>query len=769
METALRQLAHSDPQPANEPLAPMPESLNLREAIDASWSVIAPFWPLANLVAVNPLHGLEDRPIEKAVFDAAVLFEQRELPPSLDAVNRETIKWCQAFFDEGQATLAMPLRQRGLFRSWRTLARYDRRLAGPGRDRRGWLEKLPEAPEAAIAACLDELGIETGRRTLFLTLMLTTLPGWAAHVRYRTGWGDGAEQARRPVSNEDYLALRLALACLLWPGAASLLGWHQAVRTRALHGPGPLLELRAREATYRRPLLRELLRQAAETRTAPGCPEAQLVFCIDVRSEPFRRALEAAGDYETLGFAGFFGLPVRIEDTCTGASQRSCPVLLEPRHVIRTGAGCKAPTGSRAGGGGKGRRLFKRLYQSLKYSFTAPFALVEALGPASGAWMALRSLAPVLAERLRERAAGWFDAPSTAELDLGDLPPEARCEYAESALRTMGLTRNFARLVVLCGHGSTTRNNAFASALDCGACGGRHGAGNARALADILNDPWVREHLIGRGIRIPGTTRFVGALHDTTTDELSLFAEPPADQVMRQLLDRLRRDLEAVRERNARRRLQQLGARAANGRATARTLHFSRDWAQVRPEWGLARNAAFIAAPRTLTRQLDLHGRAFLHSYDWRQDPDGKALALILTAPMVVAQWINAQYLFSTLDNVAYGAGSKVTKNVTGKIGMMQGNASDLMHGLPLQSVFYTDAQPWHQPQRLLAVVLAPRERLRRVIGAQPVLQKLFGNGWVTLACIDPNDGGAHLLERDLVSWQQAGHPHRTTHRRPLE
>jgi len=71
----------------------------------------------------------------------------------------------------------------------------------------------------------------------------------------------------------------------------------------------------------------------------------------------------------------------------------------------------------------------------------------------------------------------------------------------------------------------------------------------------------------------------------------------------------------------------------------------------------------------------------------------------------VVAQWINAQYLFSTENNAIYGGGSKVTKNIVGKFGIMQGNASDLMTGLPLQSVHSSDKTSYHEPQRLMTVV----------------------------------------------------------------
>ena len=159
------------------------------------------------------------------------------------------------------------------------------------------------------------------------------------------------------------------------------------------------------------------------------------------------------------------------------------------------------------------------------------------------------------------------------------------------------------------------------------------------------------------------------------------------------------------------------------------------------------------SSPQGAYAGLDLEGRGFLHSYEWKTDPTGKFLTTILTAPMVVAQWINSQYLFSTLDNVTYGSGSKVTQNFTGKLGVMQGNASDLMNGLPLQSVFAADGEPYHEPLRLLTVVYAPRPMLDAIVQTQDVLKKLFGNGWVTMACIDPFDHQPHLLKRDL-KWQ---------------
>jgi uncharacterized protein len=324
-----------------------------------------------------------------------------------------------------------------------------------------------------------------------------------------------------------------------------------------------------------------------------------------------------------------------------------------------------------------------------------------------------------------------------------------QCNYAENALRMMGLVSNFAKLVIFCGHGSVTQNNPYASALDCGACGGRHGGSNAQILAEILNEQKVRKELSIRGIEIPKETIFLAAKHNTTTDEMILFEK----EMSGSHLNRLKKDFQAARVLNSEWRSMNFIAESSEGGALQETLVRSSDWAQTRPEWGLARNASFIIGPRSLTKDFDLEGRAFLHSYDWQKDHDSKSLETILTAPMVVAQWINNQYLFSTLDNVAFGSGSKVTQNIAGKLGVMQGNASDLMTGLALQSVNRTDLKPYHEPMRLQTVALAPREKIDPIIARNQVLKKLFGNGWVTLSVIDPRTQVVYMLQRNL-SWK---------------
>lgn len=715
------------------------QQADIQAAIQESWNLIAPFWPLKNLIAVNPLSGLEDLPFEEALRQGQAYFQQKELPEPMYAINRESIKWLQAYFDEGQSTISMPFRGEGLLPAMRRLLPHDSAVCRKNSPEADWLKALPVDPEAIIEQCLQELEIPENKWTAFLQVLLTTLPGWAAHVQYRNQWADASDR-RKPyqVSKTEYLAFRIILTRILWPQAYRLLRWQDKALKNASAEPA-LQWISKAEQQFRSTLLAQFAKpRKLNTRT----PDAQLIFCIDVRSEPFRRALEQQGNYDTLGFAGFFGVPVAIANSITNTEYASCPVLLQPAHTVE-----EQPSGDyhSCQQNHQRQRSAKQLYQSLKYTFTTPFALVETLGAFSGLGIALRNLLPKTYQGLMTKLAPDQDFNP----DHHHIPLQQQAAYAGGALRAMGLTANFAPLVILCGHGSQTQNNAYATALDCGACGGHHGAPNAKIMANILNTHAVREILAGEGIRIPDSTWFLAAEHNTTTDELRLF-DQQAPKAHGAGIRQLKADLEKARVVNNQVRVAKLG-----GSAIEQPSLRAADWAQVRPEWGLAGNAAFIVAPRNLTREIDLDGRSFLHSYDWTQDAEGKALTTILTAPMVVGQWINSQYLFSTIDNIAYGGGSKITKNISGKIGIMQGNASDLMTGLPLQSVYSSDGEAYHQPVRLLTVVYAPADRISAIVAQQEVLQKLFGNGWVSLVCLDPISGETLQLSREL-EWMPA-------------
>ncbi len=327
--------------------------------------------------------------------------------------------------------------------------------------------------------------------------------------------------------------------------------------------------------------------------------------------------------------------------------------------------------------------------------------------------------------------------------------------YVSQALQSIGLNKNFSRFVLLVGHGSTSANNPYESALDCGACGGNHGLVSGRVLAQMANKSQVRKRLQRYDIHIPDDTWFVPAFHNTTTDEvvlLDLELIPPAHLIY---IERLRKGLNAASHLCAQERLPTLGLtlNTADNSSTAYSLaqRNAVDWSQVRPEWGLSRNAYFVIGRRHLTSNALLDGRAFLHSYDYRIDPKLRLLENILTGPLVVGQWINMEHYFSTVDNDHYGSGSKVNHNIAGHFGVMTGNISDLRTGLPSQTVL-KDGKPYHEPVRLMTLIEAPFEHAKKALESVISVKKLVVNGWIRLLIYDPETLTVYLFEDN--KWQ---------------
>ncbi|MCP0913568.1 DUF2309 domain-containing protein [Legionella sp. 27cVA30] len=715
------------------------KGLELHALVHNAAKCIAPVWPLETFIACNPLQGFEAQTFEEALTKGGFRRQRAERNLPLEEVNLQMIKWCGGFFDAGQGSIDMPYREQGFYYGFLKLAIFDKQVHHNKKESKEFLQQLPESAEKAIKICMQRLHVSEGGEEAFLSKTLSYLPGWAGFVKWKTDWQNSKKPKETRVTLIDFLAVRLVLTCLLWP---------DAVKEKKSVDDGSLVkkvleQLTHNEDSYQQKLLSLLLPEVKKEAAELPRRNAQLVFCIDVRSEPFRRAIESLGQYETYGFAGFFGLPVRIDEFDSNKNKECCPVLLKPKYVIK-----EMPAAANKGDFERyqrGKTLIngcKSLYTQLKHNVSTPFALVESLGLWCGLSMTLKSLSPELSSHLVSTIKGWLKPvlPTKVVYELSEtdaqlgLSLQEQISYAETVLRLMGLTSGFAKLIILCGHGSTTENNPYASALDCGACGGNHGGINARLLASILNKREVRQGLENCGMHIPLDTVFYGALHNTTTDCVELYTQEVAKSIYPELLNQLQNDLKEARLKTN----QERGVKLQSGTPHKDIMRRSLDWSETRPEWGLARNAAFIVAPRHLTKNIPLDGRCFLHSYRFEQDHDGALLETILTAPMVVAEWINTQYLFSTLDNVAFGSGSKVTHNVVGTIGVMQGNGSDLMHGLPLQSVMSSDEHVYHQPQRLLTVVYAPKERVSQVIEKHSILKTLFFNQWVHLVVIDP-------------------------------
>lgn len=740
-----------------------------------------------NLAALNdalirdPLTRHQPRAVVATVAEVLDTLAEGDRHASRTAFMIDEIsKWCAAYFDEGQALWKLPSRNLPPYPAWRNAMRHDCNPEVMGiRGFRNAVARMPEDPHSAIAAVIDALGIPQRAIEEYLYRALFDIAGWAGYVRYLS-W-DNALYGR-----EDNRLLHLLAIRLVWGYALFCerhdptfkLAWASAIAAAAALpqderlGDDPELTVDltlqlAYEIAYQRRLLPRLATHfVAEKPSAGKCALVQAAFCIDVRSEIFRRALESQSEQiQTIGFAGFFGFPIEYVPIGQERGGAQCPVLLKPAFIV-----CESVTHATAQEQAQvlGLRLMRRrvrkAWKAFKLSAVSSFTYVETAGLLFGAKLLGDStghMRPVPDPHLDgfdsdvlQRVGPQLDASSSHGRDTG-FTPEQRIAMAEAVLRAMSSTRDFARLVLLAGHGSTSVNNPHATGLDCGACGGHTGEANARVAAAILNDPEVRVGLAARGIEIPPDTWFVGALHDTTTDEVRLFESADVPARFQSDLDQLRTWLTCAASGARTERAALLNV-DQNKDPDAQVIARSRDWSQVRPEWGLAGNAAFIAAPRARTRGLDLGGEAFLHSYDWRQDNGFGVLELIMTAPIVVASWINLQYYASTVNNRAFGAGNKVLHNVVGTLGVLEGNAGDLKVGLPWQSV-HDGKQFIHKPLRLNVCIEAPRDAIHAVITRHQSVRELIENRWLHLYAIDDDGciaryaGPGHWLKGDVA------------------
>ena len=672
--------------------------------------------------------------------------------------------WAATYFDEGQASWRSPWRQQPPYEAFRAEASLDATPEVLGaRGFRAAIQNLPgDAPSAALTA-IARLGVPEAALEVYLQRLLASIGGWAAYARQRV-W-DRELHGEVDTTLEQVLSVRLAWEVALLDAFASLGAEKAWSRARAA-----LTEARTESDASRVALRVDLVLQAAYEKgwqetlvgklasRAKGTlarreerPKVQAAFCIDVRSEVFRRALEEADPAcETIGFAGFFGFPVEYVPLGQMHGGAQLPVLLTSNSVVVESV--VSATGDESARVAASRLLDRRARNAWKSFKTSAIACFGFVGPVGLAYLPkLLTDSLGVTRTVPHPSHDGIDAHTLLGPDLSPhlhgkrqvgLTADERVAMAEGLLRGMSLTSGFARLVVLAGHGSTTVNNPHAAGLDCGACGGHTGEANARIAAMVVNQPAVRKALAAKGIDVPDDTVFLGALHDTTTDLVTIFDRHAIPASHAKDLERLDALLAAAGVGARRLRAPLLGEDPADASADSRILSRSRDWAQVRPEWGLAGCAAFIVAPRHRTAGVDLGGRSFLHSYDWREDERAgfPVLELVMTAPMVVGSWISLQYYASTVDNRVYGCGNKVLHNVVGTIGVLEGNGGDLRVGLPWQSV-HNGERLVHEPMRLNVVIEAPISALNAIIAKHASVRALLDNGWLHLYAL--GDEGA--------------------------
>ncbi|WP_455379981.1 YbcC family protein [Acidihalobacter prosperus] len=687
----------------------------------------------------------------------------RVLPELLDRQGHASIsqyvveqisRFLAAYYDRGQSLWRLPTdSESGLFASWRQYTLMDKSLKPMGLKavRPLLLNLNPDATKAAAWA-QQTLKIPETIEDDYLFMLLKSVGGWASWCRYLLWTAE--LQGKSQTDLEDLLAIRMVWEALLSQTADqdALVQWKKQLHSWMLNGKGAAendalrgeVLLMAAENAFRQQVAKSIRHcRSYQNQAVPdSLPKVQAAFCIDVRSEVFRRHLESSmPDLETIGFAGFFGVMMDYARQGDQHRRTQTPVLLNPAvHVEEQGPQALI------------QKRFRRLrigaeWKQFKLSATSCFSFVETAG--------LSYIGRLLADTL-----GWHQPsvhPDQAGLkdeeraSMHCVLPESlnmdqRVQMAEFILNGLGISQGAAPVVLLVGHGSSTTNNPHRAGLDCGACAGQTGEMNARAAASLLNDPGVRKGLQKKGLSLSDQTCFIPALHDTTTDRVEIldnFSDPRLDPETR---DEITAALEKAANLSRLERMLRLEPEIHDPELVAQNVNSrGRDWSQVRPEWALAGNAAFIAAPRWRTREMNLDGRAFLHDYDPEKDPDFSVLKLIMTAPLVVANWINLQYYGSTVDNQRQGCGNKVLHNVIGgTVGVLEGNGGDLRVGLSEQSLRDNHSGLQHEPLRLSAFIEAPKEAMDQVIEGEEILRHLVDNRWLSIQQISPDGNIYH-------------------------
>ncbi len=667
----------------------------LAQSFPECLSLIPPVWELNRYVAVNPFWGWGQLSFEEAMRQLEVLTKEQLLPPSSGTLAQVgPQEWhaddpvgllgpfLASYFGES-AIVPPPWKHLSLWMAWKDSL--------PGSAGLGWrrsrrllalVNSLPESPSQALELLVPGTNQPINGEKVISLLGLA--PGWASYLRQRC-W------PQEPTKDSELATLAAMLAAVTQ--ICPVPGEESSVKSAPEPFSQRLVALQQREERTRK----KLQAQLSEARINPedrAQAQVRAAFCIDVRSEVYRRHWEAFEPrVATDGFAGFFGIPASWEGE--EGHESLLPVLLVPQLHLK----------------GKTRRPRA---SKLIVSGTPNFPLVEVTG-----WSAIPKLA---------RFSGAYH-PSVAnygglEDAIRAIPQAEKAPLALSLLTNLGWLGRWTPLMIFVGHESASVNNPHAASLDCGACGGKSGHASARLAAALLNDVQTRSALAQQGVQIPETTLFAAAVHNTTSDTFTFVSERNPqltdwEQALRSSWEKAQR----ATQREKQERFSFL-----SGSASKR----SRDEAQTRPEPALAGNVALIAVPASWTRKVNGEGKVFLHSYDPDRD-DGKILELILTAPAIVASWINLQYFASTTAPQYYGAGNKLLHSRIGDLGVVEGLGGDLKVGLPEQSVAWGGVA-YHEPLRLSVLVTAPWEKVDAILKAHPEAAQWYEGGWACLS-----------------------------------
>jgi uncharacterized protein len=470
----------------------------------------------------------------------------------------------------------------------------------------------------------------------------------------------------------------------------------------------------------------------------------QAVFCIDERECSIRRYIELVDtNCETLGMPGFFGVEFYFKPQNAKFLDKLCPAPVTPKFLIKESEATE-------------KREHDLFYHPKAHTLWGGYAASFTFG----AWAAVRLVQNIFSPKMSPAISNAFiHANKSAKLTVENTDPndiedglqvgfsiEEMSNRVEGALRGIGLIKNFAPIVYFVAHGSSSANNPHHGAHDCGACSGRPGSVNARVMATMANHPQVRAVLSTRGIDIPDTTQFLGSLHDTAADEMDFYdvATLSTENQTKHAANLV--SFETALDRNAKERSRRFASintlrdiKKVRNDIKKRSVSLF----EPRPELGHGTNSLCVIGRRSLTKGLFFDRRAFMNSYDYTTDPEGKLLVGIMRPIGIVCGGINLEYYFSRVDNYKLGAGTKLPHNVMGLIGVANSSDGDLRAGLPLQMIEV------HDPIRLLVIVEHFPDVVLKTVQDTPAMYEWYKNEWVHLVAVNPTDKKFYYFKND--------------------
>jgi uncharacterized protein len=481
---------------------------------------------------------------------------------------------------------------------------------------------------------------------------------------------------------------------------------------------------------------------ASEDTKSKNLAAFQAVFCIDEREDSLRRHLEGAEpNCETLGCPGFFGVEFYFQPQFGQFYEKLCPAPVTPKYLIKEYDVSE-------------HRKHELLYTKKTHSFIEGFFISLSLGAVAAFRLVQNLFSPKMSPAISDAFAhmnlhGQLHIENKSlddkenGLQLG-FTVEEMATRVENLLRGIGMIKHFAPIFYVVGHGSSSANNPHHGAHDCGACSGRPGSVNARVFSAMANHPKVRAILAKNGLVIPDETQFVGALHDTAADEIAFYDEAILSPKNATLHKKNKESFENALDLNAKersRRFASIDTKQDIKKVREAIRRRSVSLFEPRPELGHGTNALCFVGHRDLTKKLFFDRRAFMNSYDYRTDPEGKYLLGVMRPLPLVCGGINLEYYFSRMDNYKLGAGTKLPHNVVGLIGVSNSSDGDLRPGLPLQMIEV------HDPVRLVILVEHYPDVVLKTIQIEAGVYEWFINEWVHLVAIHPDTNEFHYFK----------------------